>query len=135
MGKLNARWLQITGIIPVTIILYILALISIAPIIAWWAGLLGLIPFAYLMYVRLSHPHTKIFEKNHIRHWYKIIIWILFFGLVVHFSCGTYTCFRMIGFSSDASEEKERVFETLKKDNEQRKSEKKSEESKQKEIE
>ena len=113
---LKSKWLRITGLILGTILVYILFILSLLPLVQWWAGLIALIPFGYFIFLKFVKKDETLFEKKYIAKWYRLLLYTIFFGIFAHLSCGVYTCYRMHEFKTDAYDERTKVFEMLKTD-------------------
>lgn len=94
------------------ILIYLLLIISLMPIIAWWAGLIGLGIFILQVYLfvapqrpNLQNLFAASAEYFRLRKG-KIVFYIIFFGLIVHSACRIHSEILIHKLYLEASEEK-----------------------------
>lgn len=101
-------------IFSITILFYLLVVVSMLPLVAWWAGMVAV--FLILLYYLLKNfvPSLKqTLMKKFIRRWLKLSMIAVFFGIFVHFSCRAYSNYRVENLREECKQEKQAVFQQI----------------------
>lgn len=97
------------------ILLSILLLVSILPLVQWWAGVIALISLVSVGILSFLKPelNEKIRQKPYLG-WMKALMIIFFFGFILHLGCSIYSDIKIAQFAEDAHKEKDHVFQKTK---------------------
>lgn len=98
------------------ILLYVLLLLSLLPLVQWWAGLIALAGVGVLYGLKLFVFLNMNLKEKPYKRILRLLLWTVGFGVVAHLSCSAYSAIRMAGFSEDAHQEMEAVFKSLQQD-------------------
>lgn len=107
--------LIISGKILIWLFLSILILVSILPLVQWWAGVLAFIILTSIAILSFLKPELKekLNDKPYIG-WLKAVVVVFFFGFIMHMGCSIYSDIKVAEFTDDAHKEKDNVFKKTK---------------------
>ncbi|RME91012.1 MAG: hypothetical protein D6767_05915 [Candidatus Hydrogenedentota bacterium] len=108
--------LKITGKVVLYIVLWILLVVSLLPLVQWWAGLLALLGLGILYGIKywwkLKLKEVS-FQQSPWKTVFRLLVITVFFGVFAHLTCAAYSSIRMSEFTDDAHKEVKKVFDSL----------------------
>ena len=112
---MNEKVIQILkkiGIVLLLILSYLVVLLSMLPLVGWWAGLISLVAsgalFFLIFIVRKERGQNPLLLR-----FLRLSVYGVICGVFLHLCCGFYSSYRVNRLDKECSEEKKAVFDSL----------------------